>query len=301
MSEKTNYHSGFVTLIGRPNVGKSTLLNRLVGEKISIVSDKPQTTRNRIQCILTRPDGQVIFLDTPGIHKPKHRLGEMMVKTAENTIGEVDLVLYVVSADAPEVGTGDRFIQERLAGSRAPIFLVVNKIDLVSAEEVAGIVEAYSQGLKLAGVFAISALVGTEVERLSAAIMGTLPEGPQYYPDDMITDQPERFIVGELIREKVLHSTREEVPHSVAVEVTAMKEKPDIVYVEAVIYVERDSQKGILIGSKGSMLKEIGAKARADIEGLLDTKIFLDLWVKVKKDWRNEERALKQLGYREEF
>lgn len=301
MSTPKDYHSGFVTLIGRPNVGKSTLLNRLVGEKISIVSDKPQTTRNRIQCILTRPDGQVVFLDTPGIHKPKHRLGEMMVKTAENTIRDVDLVLYVVSADSPEVGAGDRFIRERLTGSSAPIFLVVNKIDLISSEEVGSIIEAYSEGLKLAGVYAISALQGTEVERLSTAIMATLPEGPQYYPEDMITDQPERFIVGELVREKVLLSTREEVPHSVAVEVTAMKEKPDIVYIEAVIYVERDSQKGILIGSKGGMLKEIGAKARIDIESLLGTKVFLDLWVKVKKDWRNEERALKELGYREEY
>lgn len=297
---KSKHKSGFIAVIGRPNVGKSTLINTLIGEKIAIMSDKPQTTRNRILCILTQEDAQIVFLDTPGIHKPRHKLGEYMVKAAEGTLKEVDCIFFVVDA-TEKMGPGEYYILERLQATRKPVILVVNKLDLIDREMALPIISHYTEKYNFAGVVPISAVDKMNLDSLLTEAKKYLPEGPQYYPDDMITDQPERLIVAELIREKALLLTHDEVPHAIAVDIDEMTTRPnDDVYIRATIYVERDSQKGIIIGAKGSMLKEIGARARADIESLLGSKVFLDLWVKVKKDWRDRDGILKNFGFGEE-
>jgi len=295
------FRSGFVALIGRPNVGKSTLMNHIVGQKVAIMSDKPQTTRNKIRGVHTSDRGQIIFLDTPGIHKPHSKLGEVLVKTAQNALQEVDLVLFLIDAEEG-YGPGDQFIMDHLKEVQTPVFLVVNKIDRVHPDGLLPLIDRYRKELSFAEVVPISALMGNNTQTLIDLILNHLPEGPQYYPSDQVTDHPERFIVAELIREKVLQLTREEVPHSVAVIIEEMKkrENKDLVDVRATIYTERPSQKGILIGKKGSLLKEVGTRAREEIERLLGTRIYLDLWVKVKKDWRNEEFLLKQFGYTED-
>ena len=296
-----NFKSGFVTIIGRPNVGKSTLMNRLIGQKIAITSNKPQTTRNRIQTVYTDMNrGQIVFLDTPGIHKPQHKLGEYMVRTAESTLQEVDVVLFVVDATEKR-GAGEDYILNLLQKVKTPVILVVNKIDkLADKQKLFQIMEGYNKLYKFAAIVPVSALNDSEFPGLVQEITKHLPEGPAYFPEDMITDQPERVIAAEMIREKVLRLTRDEIPHSVAVEVDEFKERDEEnVYIRATIFVERESQKGIVIGAKGSLLKKIGQQARADIENLLYCKVFLDLWVKVKADWRNKDKALKQLGYKE--
>ncbi|MDF2564763.1 MAG: era [Massilibacillus sp.] len=294
---ESNYKSGFVAVIGRPNVGKSTLVNSLIGQKIVIMSDKPQTTRNKILCVLTQDDAQIVFIDTPGIHKPKHKLGEYMVKAAENTLKEVDVILFVVDA-SEELGAGELYILERLQSTNKPVILVVNKIDKINKQQVLPTISRYSERYNFIGVVPISAKEETNLDGLITEVKKHLEEGPQYYPSDMVTDQPERLVTAELIREKVLHLTREEIPHAIAVDIEEMAtRKNDDVYIRATIYVERDSQKGIVIGAKGALLKEIGAMARVDIENLLGSKVYLDLWVKVKKDWRNRDGILRGLGY----
>ena len=291
-----SHKSGFIAVIGRPNVGKSTLINRLIGQKIAITSDKPQTTRTRILCILTRPEAQIVFLDTPGIHKPMHKLGKYMLDAAEGTLKEVDAIFFVVDA-TERMGPGERYILERLRSTDRPVILVVNKLDLIPRETVLPIISRYTSERTFAGVVPISAMDGTNLDALVEEAVKHLPEGPQYYPEDMVTDQPERLIAAELVREKALRLTRDEVPHAIAVDIDEMTERPNgDSYVRATIYVERDSQKGIIIGSKGSRLKEIGELARKDIEMMLGTRVFLDLWVKVRRDWRNRDGALRQLG-----
>lgn len=298
---KEKFKSGFAAIVGRPNVGKSTLINQLIGQKIAIMSDKPQTTRNQIRSILNTEGAQIVFLDTPGIHKPKHKLGEFMVDTAINALNEVDIVIFVVEADE-KVGPGDMFVIENLKEVKTPVFLLINKIDLLpSKETLFKIIEVYQKQMSFAEIIPISALEKESLKNLVPQIEKYLPEGPQYYPSDMITDQPERLVIGELIREKVLHLTREEIPHAIAVdveEVTARKN--GMVFIKATIYTERDSQKGILVGKQGQMLRKVGALARTDIENLLGSKIFLDLWVKVKKDWRNKDSLLRDFGFTEE-
>lgn len=294
------HKSGFVAIVGRPNVGKSTLLNRIVGQKITIMSDKAQTTRNKIQGVYTTPEAQLIFIDTPGIHKPKHRLGDFMVESAYSALREVDAVLFMISADQKR-GRGDDFIIERLKNVQSPVYLIINKIDKVHPDELLGIIEDYSAQMPFAQVVPISATEGNNVDRLMEVLIAEMPEGPQYFPDDQVTDHPEYFIVSELIREKVLFLTRDEVPHSVAVVVDSMKRNEnDKIQIQATIIVERDSQKGIIIGKGGKMLKEIGTKARKDIENLLGDKVFLELWVKVQKDWRDKRVYLQDFGYRKE-
>ena len=298
---KKGYKSGFVAIIGRPNVGKSTFLNRVIGQKIAIMSDKPQTTRNKIQGVYTTDDAQIIFIDTPGIHKPKHKLGDFMVKVAQSALQEVDLILFMVNA-VEGLGRGDEFIIERLKHVQTPVFLVINKIDEIHPDDLLPLIEQYRSLHSFAEVVPISALQGNNVETLLEQIKNYLPEGPQYYPAHQVTDHPERFIIAEFIREKALHLTREEVPHSIAVVIDSIerRENSDTVYVAATIIVERDSQKGIIIGKRGQMLKEIGQRARVDIEALLGSKVFLELWVKVQKDWRNKMGQLRDLGYRED-
>ena len=297
MVVNAEHKSGFVSVIGRPNVGKSTLINSLIGQKVVIMSDKPQTTRNKIMCVLTLDDSQILFIDTPGIHKPKHKLGEYMLKAAENTLREVDVVFFVVDA-TEDIGGGERYILELLESVKTPVILIVNKIDKIEKTKLLPIITKYSALYNFAGVVPISAMEHTNLDGLLTEVKKYLEPGPQYYPEDMITDQPERIIITELIREKVLHSTRDEIPHSIAVEIEEIVKRPnDTVYVRAVIYVERESQKGIVIGAQGALLKEIGRLARIDIENLLGSKIFLDLWVKVKKDWRNKEGSLRTFGY----
>ncbi|MFC0558046.1 GTPase Era [Halalkalibacter alkalisediminis] len=301
MNNQKGFKSGFVSIIGRPNVGKSTLINHVIGQKIAIMSDKPQTTRNKIQGVYTSNESQIIFIDTPGIHKPKHKLGDFMMKVAQNTLREVDLVLYVV--DATEAfGSGEEFIIERLTEIKTPVFLVINKIDKIKPDDILGVIETYRTKLDFKEVIPISALQGNNIPTLMEQITKYLDEGPQYYPSDQVTDHPERFVVSELIREKVLHLTREEIPHSVAVNVEQMKKRGngDTVYIGATIIVERTSQKGIIIGKQGSMLKEVGKLARTDIETLLGSKVFLELWVKVQKDWRNKATHLRDYGFRED-
>ncbi|WP_121611724.1 GTPase Era [Mesobacillus foraminis] len=295
------YKSGFISIIGRPNAGKSTFLNRVIGQKIAIMSDKPQTTRNKVQGVLTEQDSQLIFIDTPGIHKPKHKLGDFMMKVAQNTLKEVDLVLFMVNAEEG-FGPGEEFIIEKLQSVRTPVFLIINKIDLIHPDKLLTIIEGYKEKYEFKEIVPISALEGNNVERLLETIKDYLPEGPQYYPADQVTDHPERFIVSELIREKALHLTREEIPHSLAVLIEKMERKKEnnTVHVMATIIVERDSQKGIIIGKQGSMLKEIGKRARLDIENLLGTKVFLELWVKVQKDWRNRATHLRDYGFRDD-
>ncbi|MDR4163880.1 GTPase Era [Bacillus paranthracis] len=297
---RKGYKSGFVSIIGRPNVGKSTFLNRIIGQKIAIMSDKPQTTRNKIQGVYTENDSQVIFIDTPGIHKPKHKLGDFMVKMAQTTLKEVDIVLFMVNA-VEGFGRGEEFIIEKLKETKQPVFLVINKIDQVHPEQLLELIDQYRKLHDFAEIVPISALDGNNVEALIGTIKKYLPEGPQYYPDNQVTDHPERFIIAELIREKVLHLTREEVPHSVAVVIDAIqKREGGAVYINATIVVERPSQKGIIIGKQGKMLKEVGKRARFDIEALLGSKVFLEVWVKVQKDWRNKMSQLRDLGFREE-
>ncbi|MFD1736591.1 GTPase Era [Bacillus salitolerans] len=298
---KEEYRSGFVSIIGRPNVGKSTFLNKVVGQKIAIMSDKPQTTRNKIQGVYTENEAQIIFIDTPGIHKPKHKLGDFMMKVAQNTLKEVDIVLFMVNVEEG-FGRGDEFIIEKLKHTNTPVFLTLNKIDQVHPDQLLAIIEEYKLKHDFAEIVPISALQGNNIETLIGLIKKYLPEGPQYYPENQVTDHPERFIVTELIREKVLHLTREEVPHSIAVVMDAMERRDDgnTVYISATVIVERSSQKGIIIGKQGSMMKEIGKRARQDIEALLGSKVFLELWVKVQKDWRNKMAQLRDYGFRED-
>ena len=289
--------NNIVAIVGRPNVGKSTLINSLIGQKIAIMSDKPQTTRNKILCVLTQDDAQILFIDTPGIHKPKHKLGEYMVKAAENTLKEVDVILFVVDA-TENIGAGELYIMERLQSTQAPVILVVNKVDQINKQQVLPVISRYSDKLNFVGAIPISAKEKTNLDQLVEEIKKYLEEGPQYYPSDMITDQPERLVIGELIREKALHLTKEEIPHAIAVDIEEIsKRNNDDLYIRATIYVERESQKGIVIGAKGSLLKEIGQLARADIENLLGSKVYIDLWVKVKKDWRNRDGILRGFGY----
>lgn len=295
----SEHKSGFVAIIGRPNVGKSTLLNRIVGQKIAIMSDKAQTTRNKIQGVYTTEDSQIVFIDTPGIHKPKHRLGDFMVETAYSALREVDATLFMVSAEQPR-GRGDDFIIERLKKSQTPVYLIINKIDTIQPDDLLPIIEDYRSQMDFAEIIPISATEGNNVENLLGILEDKMPEGPQYFPEDQVTDHPEYFIVSELIREKVLLLTREEVPHSVAVVVENMtRDEFDKIHIQAQIVVERSSQKGIVIGKGGKMLKDIGIKSRKDIENLLGNKVYLETWVKVKKNWRDKQSALQDYGYRD--
>lgn len=300
MSEETKpkFKSGFVSIIGRPNVGKSTLLNFILGEKLAIISPKPQTTRNRILGIKNYPEGQIIFLDTPGIHQSSRKLNQAMVKTALATYKEVDVICFLIEANRPYHEEND-FILKTLAKVEKPVFLVINKIDLVPKGDLLPIMERYSSLRSFEQIIPISALLGEGVDILIKELLQILQEGPKYFPEDMITDLPERFLVAELIREKILQLTREEIPYATAVVVEEFKEKADknLIVIKATIQVERDSQKGIIIGEKGRMLKEIGQRARAEIEALLGTKVFLELWVKVEKNWRDDARALRRLGF----
>ena len=292
------FKSGFVAIVGRPNVGKSTFMNYVLGQKIAIMSDKAHTTRNKIQGVYTNQDCQIVFLDTPGIHKPKHELGNFMVESAYSALKEVDAVLFMVNA-AEKRGPGDDFIIEKLKKIKTPVFLVLNKIDLISPDELLDRVESYQETIPFAGIIPISVLQGNNVQELMTTLTNHLPEGPQYYPSDQITDHPEYFVVSELIREKILHLTKEEIPHSVAVTVDKMqKDEFDKVHVYANIIVERPTQKGIIIGKGGKLLKEIGVRARKDIEQLLGNKVYLELWVKVEKDWRKKKSHLQDFGYR---
>ncbi|MFS0727564.1 GTPase Era [Paenibacillus sp. 1P07SE] len=299
-STKQAFRSGFVAIIGRPNVGKSTLINQIIGQKIAIMSDKPQTTRNKIHGVYTTDSAQIVFLDTPGIHKPTSKLGNYMIKAADNALSEVDAALFLVDV-SEGIGGGDRFIIEKLKKTATPVVLVLNKIDKVHPEQLLGIITQYKDLHEFAQIVPVSALLGSNVDTLLEQLLPYMPEGPQYYPADQVTDHPEQFVCAELIREKILHLTREEIPHSIAVEIEDMRVQDNgVVYIGAVIYVERDSQKGIVIGKSGALLKEVGKQARADIELLLGSRIFLELWVKVKKDWRNQDRMLKDFGYRHE-
>ena len=296
----TAHKSGFVTIIGRPNVGKSTFVNRVIGHKIAIMSDKAQTTRNKIQGVMTQEDAQIIFLDTPGIHKPKHKLGDYMMRVATNTLSEIDAIMFIVNVNE-DIGRGDEYIMEMLKSVKTPVFLVLNKIDLVHPDELMPRIEKYKKYMNFTEIVPISALEGLNVEHFINVIKSYLPEGPKYYPDNQISDHPEQFVVSELIREKILHLTNEEIPHAIGVNVDRMiKEDEERVRIEATIFVERDSQKGIVIGKGGKKLKEVGKRARQDIEGLLGSKVYLELWVKVQKDWRNKVNFIRQMGYLED-
>lgn len=296
--DNPNYKSGFIALIGRPNVGKSTLLNYIVGQKVAIMSNVAQTTRNKIQGIYTSKDAQIIFIDTPGIHKPATMLGDFMERSTLSALDEVDAIVYVVSATEKR-GPGDNFIIERLKQVQQPIYLVVNKIDQVHPNDLPGIVDQYKGALPFKGIIPVSALQGNNVNELINELVAGLPNGPQYYPADQISDHPERFVIAEMIREKVFMLTRDEVPHSVAVDVTSIqREDAEHVHISANIVVERPGQKGIIIGKKGQMLKKIGTLARQDIERLLGDRVFLQLWVKVVPKWRDKSAMLKDYGYR---
>ena len=296
--EKNQFKSGFISLIGRPNVGKSTLLNLLLGEKIAIISDKPQTTRNRILGIKNHPEGQIVFWDTPGIHRARSRLNQSMVKTALATYKEGDGICFIIEANRPFDDEND-FILETLKKVEKPVLLVINKIDLIPKPELLPIIDKYSRLRTFEQIIPISALRGEGVEVLVAEMLKILPVGPRLFPEEMITDLPERFLAAELIREKVFLRTHEEVPYATAVVIEEFKEREEknLVFIKATIQVERESQKGILIGEKGRMLKEIGRRAREEIEALLGTKVFLELWVKVEKNWREDPAALRRLGY----
>lgn len=299
MDNRKPFKSGFVSIIGRPNVGKSTLLNQILGQKVTITSDKAQTTRNTIQGIYTDTNKQIVLMDTPGIHKPKHRLGQFMNDSAYLSLNEVDLVLFLVNV-SEKMGPGDRFIMDRLKDAKTPIFLVLNQIDKVHPDELLPIIENYQNELNFAEIVPISAINGNNVPRLLEVISGYLPEGPQYYPDDQISDHPEYFVVGELIREKVLELTKEEVPHSVAVVIEKIERVDNLVEIDGQIIVDRNSQKGIIIGKQGTMLKEIGSRARWDIQKLLGEKIYLNLWVKVQENWRDRSSTLNEYGYKKD-
>lgn len=297
--ERQVFKSGFITIIGRPNVGKSTLLNKLVGEKMAIMSDKPQTTRNQIQCIVTGENYQLIFIDTPGIHKPQHKLGEYMVNAAQTSFSDVDVVLFVVECDA-NVGLGDKYIIEQLANIKTPVILILNKVDLTEKSEVLNVINAYKDLYNFSSIIPISAFNNEGVNIVIDEIIKIVPEGPKYFPDDMITDQLEKQVVSEMIREKILHLMQDEVPHGIAIDVIGMKERKNkkIMDIEANIYCEKDSHKGMIIGKEGSMLKKVGLRSRIDIERFLGIQVNLKLWVKVKADWRNDENMLKNLGYK---
>ena len=294
----SNTKSGFVSIIGRPNVGKSTLMNYIIGQKIAITSNKPQTTRNRIQTVYTTDDAQIVFLDTPGLHNAKNKLGEFMVHAAKSTFGEADVVLYLVEA-SKFIGNMDKDIIEILKTVSQPIILVINKVDLVKKEELFEIIETFSKQVEVSEVVPLSAKTGSNVDSLLECIKKYLPEGPFYYDPDTLTDQTEREIVGEIIREKALRLLNEEVPHGIAVDIESMEFKSKIVNIEATIYCERDSHKGIVIGKGGAMLKNIGTKARMDIEEMLEKKVNLKLWVKVRKDWRDNDRLVSNFGYKD--
>lgn len=296
---KNDFKSGFVTLIGRPNVGKSTLMNYLIGQKIAITSNKPQTTRNRIQTVLTTDEGQIVFVDTPGIHKAKNKLGEYMVNVAEKTLNEVDVVLWLVEPTT-FIGAGEQHIAKQLQRVKTPVILVINKVDSVKREEILPAIAAYKDIYDFADIVPVSARSGDNTDELLRVIMKYLPYGPQFYDEDTLTDQPERQIVAELIREKALHSLQDEIPHGIAVAIDRMKMQNKVMHIDATIICERDSHKGIIIGKQGSMLKKIGSTARYEIERMLDCKVNLKLWVKVKKDWRDSEFLMKNFGYREE-
>ena len=296
---KNDFKSGFVTLIGRPNVGKSTLMNYLIGQKIAITSNKPQTTRNRIQTVLTTDEGQIVFVDTPGIHKAKNKLGEYMVNVAEKTLNEVDVVLWLVEPTT-FIGAGEQHIAKHLQRVKTPVILVINKVDSVKREEILPAIAAYKDIYDFADIVPVSARSGDNTDELLRVIMKYLPYGPQFYDEDTVTDQPERQIVAELIREKALHSLQDEIPHGIAVAIDRMKMQNKVMHIDATIICERDSHKGIIIGKQGSMLKKIGSTARYEIERMLDCKVNLKLWVKVKKDWRDSEYLMKNFGYRED-
>lgn len=293
---KEQYKAGFVTLIGRPNVGKSTLMNRLIGQKIAITSDKPQTTRNRIQTVYTSDEGQIVFVDTPGIHKAKNRLGDYMVSMATRSVSDVDVVCWLVEPST-FIGAGERMIAEKLQKVKTPIILVINKTDTVKKDDILRFIDAYKDICDFAEIVPVSALKGNNTDELIQTIMKYLPYGVPFYDEDTITDQPERQIVAELIREKALKCLDEEVPHGIAVCIESMKYRKQIVDIEATIICERDSHKGIIIGKSGAMLKKIGSAARYEIEDLLESKVNLQLWVKVKKDWRDSDFLLKNFGY----
>ncbi len=296
---RKDYKSGFVTLIGRPNVGKSTLMNYLIGQKIAITSNKPQTTRNRIQTVLTREEGQIIFVDTPGIHKAKNKLGSYMVNVAERTLNEVDVVLWLVEPTT-FIGAGEQHIAAQLKKVKTPVLLVINKVDMVRKEEVFLAISAYKDIYEFAEIIPVSARNGDNTDELIKEVFRYLPYGPQFYDEDTVTDQPERQIVAELIREKALHCLNEEIPHGIAVVIDRMKKKGKVMHIDATIICERDSHKGIIIGKQGNMLKKIGSTARYEIEKMLNLQANLKLWVKVKKDWRDSDFLVKNFGYRED-
>ena len=299
-ANNTAYRSGFVALIGRPNVGKSTLMNRLIGQKIAITSNKPQTTRNQIRTVFTDERGQIIFLDTPGIHKARNKLGEFMTEVTENTLRDVDLILWLVEP-SDYIGAAEQSIIERLSKVKTPVMLVINKIDKVKKEEILRFIDAYRKALDFAAIVPVSALKGENTDDLTETIFKYLPEGPQYYDEDTVTDQPERQIAAELIREKALRNLEDEIPHGVAVLIDRMKEREGgtLIDIDATIVCERESHKGIIIGKQGSMLKKIGTEARRDIEMMTGTKINLKLWVKVKENWRDSDILIKNYGYRD--
>lgn len=297
MPSEPTHRSGFVAIIGRPNVGKSTFMNRILGEKVAIMSPKAQTTRNKINGIYTRPDAQIVFVDTPGIHKPQNELDEYMDQAALSTLNQVDAVLFMVAADE-EPGRGDKWILNELEKVKSPVYLIINKIDLVHPDDLLPLITEYSKLRDFSEIFPISATMGNNVDDLLEKLVSDLPEGPQYYPDDELTDHPEYFVVGELVREKILELSHDEVPHAVAVVVERMKDYVGgKLQIEANIFVERPGQKAIIIGKGGSMLKQIGIKARRDIETLLGEKVNLKLWVKVQKNWRDNNAYLRTLGY----
>lgn len=296
-----SFKSGFVSFIGRPNVGKSTTINALVGEKVAIISDKPQTTRNRIQAVYSDGESQVVFIDTPGMHKPKNKLGEFMMKAANQTLGEVDLVVLMVDSSL-QMGAGDSMIIESLKSIKTPKVLVINKIDEITKEELIELVQRYGAIGIFDEIIPISALKHNNLKRLIEVIKGYMPQGPKYFPDDMVTDQPERVLISEIIREKILNYTEKEVPHGIAVDIEQIKSRAgkEIVDISAVIYCERDSHKGIIIGKNGRKLKGIGKAAREEIELLLGSKVNLQLWVKVKENWRDRDSAIRSLGFRQD-
>lgn len=295
MMEK-QLRTGFATLIGRPNVGKSTLMNQLIGQKIAITSNKPQTTRNRIQTVYTSEEGQIVFLDTPGIHKAKNKLGDYMVNVASKTLKEVDVILWLVEP-SNFIGAGEKHIIGQLQKVNVPVILVINKIDTVKREEVFSFIDTYRKEFDFAEIVPVSAKKGENTEELISCIFKYLPYGPLFYDEDTITDQPQRQIVAELIREKALHALDEEIPHGIAVSIDSMKFKKKIVEIQATIICEKESHKGIIIGKGGAMLKKIGSNARYEIEELLESQVNLQLWVKVKKDWRDSDFLLKNFGY----
>mgnify|MGYP001123453678 FL=1 len=296
MSDKKPYKAGFVALIGRPNVGKSTLMNRLIGQKIAITSPKPQTTRTSARTILTLEEGQIVFLDTPGIHKAKDKLGNYMVSVAEHTLEEADVILWLVEP-SNFIGGGERHIIEQLKKAKAPVILVINKTDTVKKEEVLAFIDTYQKELDFKEIVPVSALKGHNTERLVKCILSYLPEGEPFFDEDMVTDQPMRQVVAELIREKALRSLEDEVPHGIAVSVERMREEKNICHIDATIACEKNSHKGIIIGKDGQMLKKIGSSARHEIEAMMEMKVALKLWVKVKKDWRDNDLLLKNFGY----